>query len=325
MTATSRAQRVRDWDASVLGVTEVAARLDSDPDAGLTTSEATVRLASHGPNVLRATVKTPLWLRILRQFADPLVYLLLVAVAISAAAWVAEGAQGAPVDVLVILAILIANAVIGLVQEQRAADAVAALGRLTAASATVVRDGRLQQVPATDLVPGDLLALTEGDAVGADARLVACSGLRVLEAALTGESEAVAKDPAPLDAPAGVGDRFDMVHRGTAVVQGSGRALVTATGMDTEVGGIAELLETTKEGPSPLQRDLASVSKLLGITVVAIAVLVMVVTALANGVHTLGEAVTVLLLGVSLAVAAVPEGLPAVLSVVLAIGVQRMA
>ena len=325
MTTPSRTLEVRGWDASVLSVADVASHLRTDPEAGLTTVDAADRLTAHGPNLLRAAATTPLWRRLLHQFADPLVYLLLVAVVISAVAWVAEGAQGAPVDVLVILAILLANAVIGLVQEQRAADAVAALSRLTAASATVVRDGRLQQVPAADLVPGDLLVLAEGDAVGADARLVTCSGLRILEAALTGESEAVAKDPAPLDAPAGVGDRFDMVHRGTAVVQGSGRALVTATGMDTEVGGIAELLEATTEEPSPLQRDLAKVSKLLGVTVVVIAVVVMAVTALANGVHTLAEAVTVLLLGVSLAVAAVPEGLPAILSVVLAIGVQRMA
>ncbi|MCB0910945.1 MAG: HAD-IC family P-type ATPase, partial [Propionibacteriaceae bacterium] len=325
MTTTSRALEVRGWDASVLGVDAVAERLGTDPAAGLTAADAAQRLDRHGPNTLRAAPETPLWRRLLHQFADPLVYLLLVAVVISAVAWVAEGAHGAPVDVLVILAILVANAVIGLVQEQRAKDAVAALSRLTAASATVVRDGRLQQVPAADLVPGDLLVLAEGDAVGADARLVTSSGLRVLEAALTGESEAVAKDPAPLAAAAGIGDRFDMVHRGTAVVQGSGRALVTATGMDTEVGNIAELLEATKDEPSPLQRDLAKVSKLLGTTVVAIAVLVMVVTAVANGVHTLGDAVTVLLLGVSLAVAAVPEGLPAILSVVLAIGVQRMA
>ena len=151
------------------------------------------------------------------------------------------------------------------------------------------------------------------------------SGLRVLESALTGESEAVAKDPSPLAAPAGIGDRLDMVFRGTAVVEGSGRPSSPATGMATEVGTIAELLESTVAEPSPLERDLAVVSRLLGLTVIVIAVVVMVVTAVTNGVHTLSGAVTILLLGVSLAVAAVPEGLPAILSVVLAIGVQRMA
>ncbi|MCA0293905.1 MAG: cation-translocating P-type ATPase [Actinobacteria bacterium] len=313
------------WDASLLPSAEVLEQLGSDADAGLSSAEAAARLATHGPNLLRVQPGVPLWRRVLAQFADPLVYLLLVAVAISLVAWVAEGAHGWPVDVLVILAILVANAAIGVVQEQRAADAVAALARLTAPTATVLRDGRLLSVPAGELVPGDVLDLTEGDAVAADARLVAASGLRVLEAALTGESEAVTKDPAPLPARAGVGDRLDMVHRGTAVVQGTGRAVVTATGMDTEVGAIAELLESTAEEPSPLQRDLARVSKMLGAGVVAIAVVVMVVTAVANGVHTLSDAVSVLLLGVSLAVAAVPEGLPAILSLVLAIGVQRMA
>jgi magnesium-transporting ATPase (P-type) len=313
------------WDPSLRPATEVVEHLGSDADKGLSSEQAASRLASHGPNTLRARPRTPLWRRFLRQFADPLVYLLLVAVAIAAIVWVAEREQSWPVDVVVILAILVANAVIGLVQERRAEDAVAALARLTAASATVVRDGRLQEIAAAALVPGDVLELTEGDGVAADARLLSVRGLLVLESALTGESEAVAKDTAALTVPAGVGDRLNMVHRGTAVVQGSGRAVVTATGMDTEVGAIAELLEATHAEPSPLQRDLARVSRLLGAGVAAIAVAVMAVTAAVNGVHDLTDGVTILLLGVSLAVAAVPEGLPAILSVVLAVGVQRMA
>jgi P-type Ca2+ transporter type 2C len=312
-------------DPTTLPAADVAERLGTDPETGLTAAEAAQRLASHGPNVLVRHAARPWWRKVLHQFADPLVYLLLVAVAVSVVAWFAEGATGLPVDAIVIVAVLVLNAGIGLAQERRAEDAVAALARLTAATATVVRDGRLEQVPATDIVPGDLLHLSEGDAVGADSRLVSVSGLRVLESALTGESEAVAKDPAPLAAPAAIGDRLDMVFRGTAVVEGSGRAVVTATGMATEVGTIAELLESTAAEPSPLERDLAVVSRLLGLTVIVIAVVVMVVTAVTNGVHTLTGAVTVLLLGVSLAVAAVPEGLPAILSVVLAIGVQRMA
>lgn len=317
--------RAVDWDPTTIPAVAVARFLDTDPDTGLTSEEAARRLLAHGPNTLLARNRQPWWLRLLRQFTDPLVYLLLVAVAISAVAWAAEGASGLPVDVLVIVAVLVLNATIGFAQEAKAEGAVAALARLTAATATVVRDGRLVSVPAAELVPGDLLHLSEGDAVGADARLVSASGLRVLEAALTGESEAVSKDPAPLAAPAGVGDRLDMVHRGTAVVQGSGNAIVTATGMATEVGMIAGLLQATVADPTPLERDLAAVSRLLGLTVVAIAVLVMAVIALTNHIGTLAEAVTVLLLGVSLAVAAVPEGLLAILSVVLAIGVQRMA
>jgi magnesium-transporting ATPase (P-type) len=316
---------VTDWDPSTVPADAVVERLGTDPERGLTAAQAAERLERDGPNALVRRKAVPWWRKVLHQFADPLVYLLLVAVAVSAVAWVAEGATGVPIDVLVILAVLLLNAVIGLAQERRAEDAVAALARLTAASATVIRDGELREVPAAELVQGDLLHLAEGDAVGADARLVVVSGLRVLESALTGESEAVSKDPAPLARAAAVGDRFDMVYRGTAVVQGSGRAIVTATGMATEVGTIANLLESTKAEPSPLERDLAAVSRFLGLAVIAIAAVVMVVIAVTNGVHTLAGAVTVLLLGVSLAVAAVPEGLPAILSVVLAIGVQRMA
>ncbi|WP_341359687.1 cation-translocating P-type ATPase [Georgenia sp. M64] len=312
-------------DCSLRDAADVAAELGVDPARGLTGGEAAHRLERDGRNELRPTPPVPLWRRVMRQFQDPLVYLLLVAVVISVGAWFAEGADGLPVDAVVILAVVVLNAVLGLVQESRAEDAVAALAAMTAAGATVLRDGELRTIPSAELVRGDVLVLSEGDAVGADARLVTATGLRVAEASLTGESEAVLKDPATLSAPASLGDRLDMVYRGTAVAQGVGRAVVVATGMATEMGAIAEMLETTEEDPTPLQREIAAVSRLLGGTVVAIAVVVMVVTALVNEVTTLTGFVTVLLLGVSLAVAAVPEGLPAILSVVLAIGVQRMA
>jgi magnesium-transporting ATPase (P-type) len=194
-------------DPTTIPATTVAERLGTDPETGLVGAEAARLLASHGPNTLVRRAPTPWWRKALHQFADPLVYLLLVAVAVSVIAWVIEGADGLPVDALVIVAVLLLNAAIGLAQERRAEDAVAALSRLTAATATVVRDGGLVQVPAAELVPGDLLHLSEGDAVGADGRLVSVSGLRVLESALTGESEAVTKDPRPLAAPAGIGDR----------------------------------------------------------------------------------------------------------------------
>lgn len=313
------------FDPSLLPAAEVAAAVGVDPASGLSADEASDRLARRGPNELRSAPEVPLWRRIVAQFADPLVYLLLVAVGISVVAWAVEGAHGLPVDALVIVVVLLANAAIGLTQEAKAADAVAALRKLTAATSTVVRDGRLVQVPTARLVVGDLLALSEGDAVGADARVVEASALTVSEASLTGESEPVDKDPSPLAEPAALADRLNMVYKGTAVVQGVGRAIVTATGMDTEVGEIAGMLEATREEPSPLQREIATVSKVLGITVVGIAIVVMVVTAWVNQVSSLSDLVTVLLLGVSLAVAAVPEGLPAILSVVLAIGVQAMA
>lgn len=266
-----------------------------------------------------------MWRKVLRQFQDPLIYLLLVAVAISTAAWLAEGATGAPIDALVISAIVALNGALGFVQESRAEAAVKALQSMTDATSTVLREGELRTVPSRELVRGDILVLNEGDAVGADARLLTAAALRLSEASLTGESEPVTKTAATLADHLPLGDRRDMVFRGTSVVQGVGRAVVTATGMDTEVGSIAEMLEATREDPSPLQKEIASVSRLLGLTVIVIAVVVMIVTALVNEISTFSHLVTVLLLGVSLAVAAVPEGLPAILSVVLAIGVQQLA
>ena len=296
-----------------------------DPGTGLSSVEAASRLVSHGPNELRSRPREAAWRRFLKQFADPLVYLLFGAMVISLAAWFLEGAGGLPIDVVVILLIVLANAVIGFVQENRAADAVAALADMTAARATVLRDGKLATVPAADLVPGDVLVLGEGDAVAADARLISASSLQVQEASLTGESEAVTKTVTPLLELGSLGDRHNMVFKGTAVARGVGRAVVTGTGMDTEMGRIATLLDETADEPSPLQREIAQISRTLGVLVIGIAVVVMIVVAAVNGVSSFHEAVDILLLGVSLAVAAVPEGLPAILSLVLAIGVQAMA
>ncbi|WP_020014879.1 cation-translocating P-type ATPase [Promicromonospora sukumoe] len=312
-------------DPSVRAAADVAADLDVDPATGLTDAEAARRLAADGPNELRSKPPVPVWRKVLDQFRDPLVALLLVAVVISLVVWWVEGAHGLPVDAVVIAAIVVLNAVLGLVQESKAESAVAALRSMTEAMSTVLRDGRRVTVRSAELVRGDVLVLAEGDAVGADARLLTATALRVQESSLTGESEAVLKDAAVLSAPAPLGDRFDMVYKGTAVAQGVGRAVVVATGMDTQMGAIARLLDSTEEEVTPLQREIAHVSKVLGLTVIGIAVVVMVLAAVVNDVRTPADLVTVLLLGVSLAVAAVPEGLPAILSVVLAVGVQAMA
>ena len=304
---------------------DVAAALSTDLVSGLSPEEAARRLAEHGPNVLRADPPVPMWRRLLAQLRDPLVILLLVAVAVSVGAWLAEGAEGVPVDAVVIAVIVIANAVLGVAQERRAEDAVAALARISAPTASVVRGGQQRRIPAREVVPGDVLVLAEGDTVPADARLVQVSSLHVAEATLTGESEAVGKQTAALEGATALGDRTNMVFGGTAVTRGSGRAVVTATGMDAETGKIAQLLADTEQEPTPLQREVSGVGRMLGIAVVVIAVVVVVTVLLISDVHTAGDYVTVLLLGVSLAVAAVPEGLPAVLSVVLAVGVQRMA
>ena len=304
---------------------EVVAALASDADQGLTGEEARARLRRHGRNVLREVPPVPLWRRVIAQFRDPLVYLLAVAVVISLVVWIIEGAHGVPVDVVVIAAIIVANALIGLVEEHRADTAVAALARMTAATSTVVRGGTARQVPSEELVPGDLLLLAEGDAVGADARLLAATGLKVQEAALTGESAASVKNPAAQEPGLPAGDRAAMVFKGTAVAEGSGRAVITATGMDTEMGAIAGLLEAAGQAPSPLQLELNRVSKALVLAVIAIAVVVMAVLWLVTSPATASQAVDILLLGVSLAVAAVPEGLVAILSLVLALGVRAMA
>ncbi len=303
----------------------IAEELGVDPDQGLTKHRAQELMEVHGPNELRAKPPVPRWRKILKQFQDPLIYLLFVAMLISLVAWLFEGATGAPIDVIVIGAIVILNALIGLAQESKAEGAVAALSRMTAATSTVLRDGSLASVPSSELVPGDILVLAEGDAVGADARLVTATGLRVQESSLTGESEATTKEPATLHAEASIGDRHNMVHKGTAVVQGVGRAVVTATGMDTEMGAIADMLDSTEEDEAPLTKEINKVSKLLGLLVIGIAVVVMGALFLLNGVTSVADAVEILLLGVSLAVAAVPEGLPAILSLVLALGVQSLA
>ena len=304
---------------------DVAADLEVDPGRGLTSDEAAARLRRDGPNELEAAEVVPGWRKLLAQFADPLVYLLLAAVAVSLAAWAAEGADGVPYEAVVIAAIVVLNGALGYVQEARAEQAVAALQRMAAATAGVLRDGREERVATAELVSGDVLLLAEGDAVSADARLLEAASLTVAEASLTGESEAVLKQVAPLEAPAGLGDRLNMVFNGTAVTRGRGRAVVTATGMATEMGNVARLLGRTEEKRTPLQREVDLIGRALGIAVVVIAVVVMGTILLTADLEQASDLVSVLLVGVSLAVAAVPEGLPAVLSLVLALGVQRMA
>ncbi len=297
----------------------------TDPDRGLSRQEAQRRLEEYGSNELRGQPPVPLWRRALEQLKDPLVILLILAALISGTAWVLEGAHGAPIEAIVVLLVVTFNVGIGLVQESRAADAVAALAKMTEAHSTVVRDGELWDIPATDVVPGDILQLAEGDEVGADARLLAATNLRIAEASLTGESTAVEKNAGVLSGRLALGDRANMAYKGTAVTGGTGRAVVTATGMGTEMGSIATMLDETKEEETPLQLEIDRVGSLLGRVVVAIAVIIMITIALLQTPQSASDWVTILLLGVSLAVAAVPEGLPAVLSVVLALGVQRMA
>ncbi|MDN4473754.1 cation-translocating P-type ATPase [Demequina zhanjiangensis] len=303
---------------------EVAAAAETDLRSGLSAAEAAARLARDGPNRLAEAAAVPAWRKLLGQLADPLVYLLLGAIVISFVAWIVEGHHGTPWDTLVIAIVVVVNAVLGFVQERRSENAVAALQRMSAATALVIRDGQPVRVTADDVVVGDLLSLTEGDAVVADARLVEGS-LWAAEAALTGESAPVPKDPAAVEEGAALGDRTSMVFAGTGVTRGTARAVVVATGTSTETGRIADLLEATEQSKTPLQRQIATLSKTLGIAVLVIAAVVIAAVLATHEIATLSDVVAVLLLGVALAVAAVPQALPAVMTVVLALGVQRMA
>jgi P-type Ca2+ transporter type 2C len=304
---------------------DLAAELGTDVRRGLSSTEAGARRERVGPNELKGAESVSRWRRLLAQFADPLIYLLVAAVVVSLVAWGVEGADGIPFDALVISAIIALNGVLGYAQESRAERALAALQRMASTTAGVRRDGREERIPTTEVVPGDILLLAEGDAVSADGRLVEAASLMVAEASLTGESEPVLKDAAVLTEPAALGDRVNMVFSGTAVTRGRGVAVVTATGMATEMGNIAHLLGSTEEPSTPLQIEIARIGRALGIAVIAIAVVVVGAILLTADIGGASDVVDVLLVGVSLAVAAVPEGLPAILSVVLALGVQRMA
>ena len=313
------------FDAYRKSAADVAEALGTDPGRGLSEDEARRRLAVHGRNELAAAKPVPAWRRILAQFQNVLVLLLLVATAISAGLWAYEGATGLPYEALAIFAVVLLNAAMGYVQEARAEAAVAALRAMSAEESTAMRDGERRRVPAAELVPGDVIIVEGGNTIPADARLVESTALKCAEAALTGESLPVSKDTAPLDDEAPLGDRHDMIFSGTAATYGRGRAIVTATGMRTEMGRIAGLLEETREERTPLQKELDRLGKVLGIVVVAIAAVMVATIVVVEDVRGVTELVQVLILGVALAVAAVPEGLPAVVTAVLAIGVQRMA
>ncbi len=289
------------------------APLHASTSDGLTAAEAAALLARHGPNTLRREAGRPAWKLLVDQLKSPLIALL-------AGAAVISGAMREVADAVAISAILVLNALVGFFQEHKAERAVLALRSMTSPRARVRRDGRTELIASSELVPGDLLMLEAGDVVGADARLLSADALFAQEAALTGESLPVAKsaEPAPEDAP--LAERADHVFLATSIVAGTGRARVEATGMATELGKIAHLLQTTDEGQTPLQLRLAKVSRtllLLSAGVVGLVVAIGLVR---------GEAPLLLLLaGISLAVAAVPEGLPAVVTIALAVGVQRMA
>jgi cation-transporting ATPase F len=290
---------------------DVVRDLGGDASRGLTAAEAAARLEREGPNTLPAARGRGPLLRFLLQFNSPLIYVLLAAAAVTALV-------GEHVDALVILGVVIVNAVVGFVQESRAERALTALAAMARTTAVAVRDGAPVRVPAADLVRGDLVALEAGDKVPADLRLLRTDELAVDESALTGESAPVAKDPAPLPEVA-LGDRAAMAFSGTLVAAGRGAGLVVATGADTELGGINRLVQGTAAVRTPLTRKIAHFSR-----VVTVAILVLAAATFAIGVLRGRGATEMLTAAVALAVGAIPEGLPAVVTITLALGVARM-
>ncbi|SEK61988.1 cation-translocating P-type ATPase [Nitrosovibrio tenuis] len=306
-------------------VEDLVAAFATHAHRGLTEDEARARLSRYGRNELASEKPIPKWKKFLAQFQNVLVILLLVATAISAGIWLLERESAWPYEAIAIFAVVLLNAVMGYIQESRAEEAVAALRQMSAAQAKVIRDGKQRSIDAAELVPGDIIVIEEGDTVPADARVIHSAALQTAEAALTGESLPVAKDTLAITEDAELGDRHNMVFSGTHVTFGRGHATVVATAMQTQMGHIAGLLEQAAAEVTPLQKELAHIGKLLGVIVVVIAAIMIATIMIVEHVTGFAAIFDVLILGVALAVAAIPEGLPAVTTAVLSIGVQRMA
>jgi Ca2+-transporting ATPase len=320
----------KDWHSQ--SVEKVIDALNTHPDQGLSTMEAQARLAEYGPNQLQERPRLTFWHMLLGQFNNFLILILI-------SASLASLFLGEYVDAGAIMAIVILNAILGVVQESKAEEALAALKKLAAPEAHVIRDGHLISVPAQELVPGDVVTLGAGNYVPADMRLVESANLKTDEASLTGESVPVQKRADTVlarDIP--LGDRRTMAHMSTLVTYGRGRGVVVATGMDTEIGLIAEMIQAYEEEPTPLQVKLDQLGKWLGVACLAICALILVIgllrdtrtgTIFTDGLSAYwqgyrNEIVELFMTAVSLAIAAVPEGLAAVVTIVLASGMQRM-
>jgi len=317
--------------------TEALQQLGSDTTTGLSHDEAKRRLEKYGQNILNPKPPTPLWKIFLLQFKDFLIYILFAAVALAAL-------QGQIIEAIAILVILLINGVLGFVQEYRSEQALEALKEMAAPMAYVMRGGVQQHLLASELVPGDIVMLEAGNTVPADGRLLEVGALQVVESALTGESEAVRKGCNPLTGDHDIlGDQSNMVFASTTVSAGRGTYLVTSTGQNTEMGKIASLLENTEESASPLQVEIDRTGKHIGIAILIIAAIIFIQGVVAGGLPLLaGDGVTgigelfahpefrtiltgTMLIAVALAVAAIPEGLPAIVTVTLSLGVKRMA
>ena len=294
---------------------------------GLTAAEAAERLQRDGRNKLAEPPKDSLFKKLMMQFADPMIIILIVAAIISGIT--SFYAKESFADVIIILAVVIINAVLGVYQESKAEKAIEALQEMAAATSKVYRDGKLITIKSEELVPGDIVVLEAGDAVPADGRIIQCASMKIEEAALTGESVPVDKTEDALDLgnqkEIPLGDRRNMVYMGSTVVYGRGMAVVCETGMNTEMGKIADALAQAKEGKTPLQIKLSQLSKVLTVLVLVICAIIFAVSLLRADDINGGVILDVFMVAVSLAVAAIPEGLAAVVTIVLSIGVTNMS
>ena len=304
----------------------------TDAEAGLSSAEAASRQKKFGPNKLEEAEKTPLWIRFFQQMADPMVIMLIVAAIISAVTGAIQGEIDFA-DVIIIMTVVIINSALGVIQEAKSEEALAALQEMSAAQSKVIRDGKLVMLHSSELVPGDVILLEAGDSVPADCRVIESATMKIEEAALTGESVPVEKHTNQIeldgadDVP--LGDRKNMCYMGSTVVYGRGRAVVVGTGMDTEMGKIAGALTEAKEELTPLQVKLDELSHILTKLVIVICVVIFAVDVLRHGFSNMAGEPELLLntfmVAVSLAVAAIPEGLVAVVTIVLSLGVTKMA
>lgn len=312
-------------------------------EKGLTSAEAEQRLAKYGKNKLKEAEKDSLFKKFINSLADPMIIMLLVAAAIQAVVTVVESGANFSfrdfADVLVILVVVIINTVMSLVQDSKAEAAMDALMEMTAATSHVLRDGEVVTIKSEDVVIGDIVVLEAGDAVPADCRIIESHSMKVEEAALTGESVPVTKLIDALNCTAGsddiaLGDRKNMLYSGSTIVYGRGKAVVTAVGMDTEMGKIADALSDAEQEQTPLQKKMAELSKFLTKLVIAICVVVFAVGLVESLVlsnepfswELLGNtALSTFISAIALAVAAIPEGLPAVVTIILSIGVTAMS
>ena len=299
---------------------------------GISDAEAGLRLEKNGKNKLVEEKKESLIHRFLKQLAEPMTIILLVAAAISAGVEIYDGIvaghMGFPSDVVIILAVVLINAILGVFQESKAEKAIEALQEIAAATSKVIRDGKQIVVKSEDLVVGDIIVLEAGDAVPADARIIECASMKIEEAALTGESVPVTKTDDVMtpgsNGDVTLGDRKNMVFMGSTVVYGRGKAVVVSTGMETEMGKIADALSKAEDGKTPLQIKLAGLSRILTYLVIGICVIIFGVKLIQDGFE-FQTVIDSFMLAISLAVAAIPEGLATVVTIVLSIGVTNMS